>query len=405
MSGLATQPASNALLADIRILDLSRILAGPYCTMVLADYGADVIKVEEPGVGDGTRGWGPPWLGDQSAYFLAANRNKRSITVDLKTPAGRQIIHALAANADVVIENFKVGGAAKLGIDYATLAAINPRLVYCSITGYGQTGPYKERAGYDFIIQAQGGVMSITGPAEGEPYKVGVAIADITTGLFAASAILAALHERQQSGKGQAIDVALLDAQIAWLANVAQNYLATGEPPARYGNAHPSIVPYETFATADGHIAVGIGADAQYRKFCIAAGQPELADDPRFATNHARVEHRSTLIPLLQAIFRTRPSTAWLDVLTALGVPAGPINDIATALADPQVQARAMVQEIDHATAGRIKLLGPVAKFGRTPATLRLAPPLLGHDTDAVLHDLLGYDQEHIAALRQHGVI
>jgi formyl-CoA transferase len=244
---------SDLLLTDVRILDLSRVLAGPYCTMVLADYGADVIKVEEPGAGDGTRAWGPPWVGDQSAYFLAANRNKRSITVDLKASEGRQIIHELAAQSDVVIENFKVGGAAKLGIDYVSLAALNPRLVYCSITGYGQTGPYKERAGYDFIIQAQGGVMSITGPEAGEPYKVGVAIADITTGLFAASAILAALHERTRSGKGQAIDVALLDSQIAWLANVAQNYLATGEPPARYGNAHPSIVPYESFPTADGY--------------------------------------------------------------------------------------------------------------------------------------------------------
>ncbi|MCB0021200.1 MAG: CoA transferase, partial [Anaerolineales bacterium] len=230
------------------------------------------IKVEEPGSGDGTRAWGPPWVGDESAYFFSANRNKRSITVDLKTDAGRALVCELAARADVVIENFKVGGAAKLGLDYATLAALNPRLVYCSITGYGQTGPYRERAGYDFIIQAQGGIMSITGPEEGEPYKVGVAIADITAGLFATTAILAALHERERSGRGQYIDVALLDAQVAWLANVAHNYLATGEPPARYGNAHPSIVPYETFATADGRIAVGMGTDGQYRKFCVAAG-------------------------------------------------------------------------------------------------------------------------------------
>jgi crotonobetainyl-CoA:carnitine CoA-transferase CaiB-like acyl-CoA transferase len=292
--------------------------------MVLADYGADVIKVEEPGAGDGTRAWGPPWVGDQSAYFLAANRNKRSITVDLKTSEGRQIIHELAAHADVVIENFKVGGAAKLGIDYVSLAVLNPRLVYCSITGYGQTGPYKERAGYDFIIQAQGGVMSITGPEAGEPYKVGVAIADITTGLFAASAILAALHERTRSGKGQAIDVALLDSQIAWLANVAQNYLATGEPPARYGNAHPSIVPYESFPTADGYIAVGIGTDGQYRKFCATVGRPDLADDARFAANAARVEHRAALIPQLQAIFITQTTAAWLELFNALSVPAGP---------------------------------------------------------------------------------
>ncbi|HQY93879.1 CaiB/BaiF CoA-transferase family protein [Caldilinea sp.] len=395
----------DSLLSDIFVLDLSRILAGPYCTMVLADYGADVIKVEEPGSGDGTRGWGPPWVGDQSAYFLAANRNKRSITVDLKTAAGRQIVQELAAHADVVIENFKVGGAARLGVDYATLAALNPRLVYCSITGYGQSGPHRDRAGYDFIIQAQGGVMSITGAKDGEPAKVGVAIADITAGLFAATAILAALHERQRSGKGQAIDVALLDAQIAWLANVAQNYLATGEPPARYGNAHPSIVPYETFATADGAIAVGIGSDAQYRKFCAAVGRLDLAEDARFRTNQARVEQREVLIPLLQALFRTRTSSAWLELLTTLDVPAGPINDIPTALNDPQVQARAMVQEVDHATAGRIKVLGPVAKFDRTPATVRGAPPPLGHHTGEVLQEMLGYHDEQIAELRRLGVI
>ncbi len=395
----------DTLLSDILVLDLSRVLAGPYCTMLLADYGADVIKVEEPGSGDGTRGWGPPWVGEESAYFLAANRNKRSLTVDLKAPAGRQLVCDLAARADVVIENFKVGGAAKLGLDYATLAAINPRLVYCSITGYGQTGPYRERAGYDFIIQAQGGIMSITGPEEGEPYKVGVAIADITAGLFATTAILAALHERERSGRGQYIDVALLDAQVAWLANVAHNYLATGEPPARYGNAHPSIVPYETFATADGRIAVGIGTDGQYRKFCIAAGRPGLAEDERFRTNAGRVEQRAHLIPLLQAVFQTRPSDAWLELLAALGVPAGPINDVAAALEDPHVQARGMVQRVEHATEGSIQVLGPVAKFSRTPATVRSAPPPLGHHTDEVLRDVLGYDAAQIAELRAAKII
>jgi formyl-CoA transferase len=396
---------STSLLSDIRVLDLSRVLAGPYCTMVLADYGADVIKVEAPGGGDGTRAWGPPWVGDQSAYFLAANRNKRSITVDLKAPEGRQIIHELAVHSDVVVENFKVGGAEKLGVDYTTLAAINPRLIYCSITGYGQTGPYKDRAGYDFIIQAQGGVMSITGPEDGEPYKVGVAIADITAGLFAATAILAALHERERSGKGQVIDVALFDAQLAWLANVAQNYLATGETPARYGNAHPSIVPYETFPTADGRIAVGIGTDAQFRRFCAAAGHPELAEDARFNTNRVRVEHRTTLIPILQAIFCTQTTATWLDLFNTLGVPAGPINDVAAALNDPQSVARNMVQEIDHPTVGPSKLLGPVAKFGRTPVQIHSAPPPLGYHTDEVLRGLLGYDADRIAALRQRTVI
>ena len=394
-----------SLLAGLRVLDLSRVLAGPYCTMVLADYGADVVKVEEPGSGDGTRGWGPPWVGDQSAYFLTANRNKRSLTVDLTTTAGPQIVQQLALCSDVVVENFKVGDAARLGVDYATLAARNPRLVYCSITGYGQTGPAREQAGYDFVVQAQGGIMSITGPVEGEACKVGVAIADITAGLFAATAILAALHERATSGRGQWIDIALLDAQIAWLANVAQNYLVTGEPPRRYGNAHPSIVPYETFATADGHLALAIGTDEQFRKFCQAAGVPALAEEERFRTNQARVEHRSVLVPSLQALLRTRSTAAWLALCAEQKVPAGPINDIPAALADAQVRARGMVQEVEHPSVGRIALLGPVAKFERTPATVRSAPPPLGFHTEEVLAELLGYTASQIARLRAQGVI
>jgi crotonobetainyl-CoA:carnitine CoA-transferase CaiB-like acyl-CoA transferase len=394
-----------SLLAGLRVLDLSRVLAGPYCTMVLADYGADVVKVEEPGSGDSTRGWGPPWVGDQSAYFLTANRNKRSLTVDLKTAAGQQIVQQLALCSDVVVENFKVGDAARLGVDYATLAARNPRLLYCSITGYGQTGPAREQAGYDFVVQAQGGIMSVTGPVEGEACKVGVAIADITAGLFAATAILAALHERTTSGRGQWIDIALLDAQIGWLANVAQNYLATGDPPRRYGNAHPSIVPYETFATADGHLALAIGTDEQFRKFCQAAGSPALAEEERFRTNQARVEHRSVLVPFLQELLRTRSTAVWLALCAEQKVPAGPINDIPAALADAQVQARGMVQEVEHPTLGRIALLGPVAKFERTPATVRSAPPPLGFHTEEVLAELLGYTASQIAQLRAQGVI
>jgi crotonobetainyl-CoA:carnitine CoA-transferase CaiB-like acyl-CoA transferase len=394
-----------SLLAGLRVLDLSRVLAGPYCTMVLADYGADVVKVEEPGSGDSTRGWGPPWVGDQSAYFLTANRNKRSLTVDLKTAAGQQIVQQLALGSDVVVENFKVGDAARLGVDYATLAARNPRLLYCSITGYGQTGPAREQAGYDFVVQAQGGIMSVTGPVEGEACKVGVAIADITAGLFAATAILAALHERTTSGRGQWIDIALLDAQIGWLANVAQNYLATGDPPRRYGNAHPSIVPYETFATADGHLALAIGTDEQFRKFCQAAGSPALAEEERFRTNQARVEHRSVLVPFLQELLRTRSTAVWLALCAEQKVPAGPINDIPAALADAQVQARGMVQEVEHPTLGRIALLGPVAKFERTPATVRSAPPPLGFHTEEVLAELLGYTASQIAQLRAQGVI
>lgn len=392
------------LLDDIRVLDLSRVLAGPYCTMVLADYGADVVKVEEPGSGDGTRGWGPPWVGDQSAYFLAANRSKRSITVNLKSAAGIDIVRRLAAQADVVIENFKVGGAAKLGLDYPVLAAHNPRLIYCSLTGYGQTGPYRDRAGYDFIIQAQGGLMSITGPVAGEPYKVGVAIVDISAGLFAATAILAALHERERSGQGQYIDVALLDAQVAWLANVAHNYLATGQTPGRFGNAHPSIVPYEPFPTADGAVAVAVGADDQYRRLCLAAGRPDLGDDPRFRTNAGRVTHRATLIPLLQELFQTRSTREWVELLLSIGVPVGEINTVAQALEDPQVQARDMVREVDHPTAGRIKLLGPVAKFSRSELAVT-APPPLGRDTDAVLRERLGFSEGEIADLRRQGVV
>ncbi len=396
---------AQAALADIRVLDLSRVLAGPYCTMVLADYGADVIKVEAPGSGDGTRQWGPPWVGVESAYFLSANRNKRSLTVNLKNPDGREIVHRLARVSDVVIENFKVGGAAKLGVDYGTLSDMNPRLVYCSITGYGQTGPYCDRAGYDFIIQAQGGIMSVTGEPDGEPHKVGVAIADITTGLFAATAILAALHERERSGQGQYIDVALLDAQVAWLANVAQNYLTTGDTPRRYGNAHPSIVPYETFPSADGHVAVAIGTDEQYRHFCVTVGRPDLCADGRFSTNAARVAHRDLLIPLLRDLFRMRTTAAWIDLLLSIGVPVGPINDVATALEDAQVQARDMVQVVDHPTGGPVKILGPVAKLSRTPAAVRRAPPPLGHDTDEVLTTMLGAGEADIAAWRAAGVI
>jgi crotonobetainyl-CoA:carnitine CoA-transferase CaiB-like acyl-CoA transferase len=396
---------NTGALAGVRVLDLSRVLAGPYCTMLLGDYGADVIKVEEPGSGDSTRGWGPPWAGDQSAYYLAANRNKRSLTVNLKAPEGVAIVKRLAAVSDIVIENFKPGTTARMGLAYDELATDHPGLIYCSLTGYGQTGPYRDRPGYDFVIQAQGGVMSITGPVDGEPYKVGVAISDIVTGLFAATAILAALHEREQSGMGQAIDVALLDAQVAWLANVGQNYLATGVPPARYGNAHPSIVPYETFAARNGSIAVAIGTDDQFQKFCRQIGRSDLSDDDSYRTNRARVANRAQLIPLLQDIFRTRSAGEWIDLLLGIGVPAGPINDVADALNDPHVRARGMVQTVNHPSAGPIDLLGPVAKFSRTPAGIRLAPPPLGYDTSAVLGDLLGYLPEEIDRLHAMGVV
>ena len=404
---------NNGALTGIRVIDLSRVLAGPYCTMLLADYGADVIKIEQPGQGDPTRQWGPPWFGSdvpggapirESAYYLTANRNKRSLTLDLKSAAGQAIARRLIATADVVVENFMPGALAAYGLDYATLAAAQPELIYCSITGYGQTGPYRDRPGYDFMIQAEGGIMSITGPAAGEPHKVGVAVVDVTAGLFAATAILAALHSRGQSGRGQWIDVALFDAQLGWLANVAANYLVSGEPPARYGNAHPNIVPYEAFAAADGLIAVGIGSEEQWRRFCALAGQPELAAEPRYASNAGRVGARDELIDRLRGVFAARSSADWLAALRAARIPAAPINDVPAALADPQAAARDMVRTVMH-PAGPLRLVGPVARLSATPATVQTAPPLLGEHSETILGEELGYSPEEIGRLRQEGVI
>ena len=402
--------APPGALSGVRIIDLSRVLAGPYATMILADYGADVIKVEQRGAGDPTRAWGPPWVGRTdahdglSAYYLTANRNKRSLTLNLKTADGQAIARRLIAGADVVVENFMPGTLAEMGLDYATLSADQPGLILCSISGYGQTGPYRDRPGYDFIIQAEGGLMSITGPTEGEPSKVGVAIADITTGLYATTAILAALHHRTLTGRGQHIDVALLDAQVGWLANVAQNYLATGQPPQRYGNAHPNIVPYETFATADGIITMGIGSDDAFGRFCALIDRPDLAGDPRYVTNAGRVAARAMLIPELRAVFATRNSADWLAALNAIRIPAGPINDIPTVLNDSHVRAREMVQTAEHPALGPVDLLGPVAKLSETPATIRSAPPLLGEQTDELLAEL-GYSAAAIAGLREAGVV
>lgn len=392
-------------LSDIRVLDLSRVLAGPYATMMLADYGAEVIKVEQPGQGDGTRQWGPPWVGDFSAYYLSVNRNKRSITIDLKTQAGREIIRKLAARADILVENFKVGTMQRLGLDYKTLSEVNPGLIYCSISGYGQDGPYKDRPGYDFMIQAHGGIMSITGPAEGPPYKVGVAIVDVTAGLYAVNAILAALHHRQQTGQGQYIDVALLDAQVAWLVNVAQNYFATGQPPQRYGNAHPNIVPYETFETADGFIALAVGADSQYQRLCHVIARPDLWEDERYQSNAGRVQNRHLLIPELQAVFKTHTTEAWMQDLLAAKIPASPINDIPAVFDDPQIKHRRMAQSITHPHAGKMTLLGPVAKLSATPAEIRTPPPSLGEHTEAILKESLDLDDDAISLLRNQGVI
>ncbi|MCC7450607.1 MAG: CoA transferase [Anaerolineae bacterium] len=396
-------------LNSIRILDFTRVLAGPFCTMLLADFGADVIKVEQPGRGDDTRAWGPPWAGSAdlrlSAYYLSVNRNKRSLTLNLKTPEGQALAKALAVQSDVLIENFKVGDMRGYGLDFATLHDEHPGLVYCSITGYGQDGPYAERPGYDYIVQGQSGLMSITGPQDGEPYKVGVAISDVFTGMFAANAIQAALRHRDQTGQGQFIDIALFDSQIAALVNVASNYLVSHTPPERYGNAHPNIVPYETFAAADQPFILTVGNDGQFRRCCAVMGQPQWATDPRFATNPARVQHRDTLIAAMRPIFATRPADHWIAAFLAAGIPAGPINDIPAVFADPQVQARGLVQPVPLADGTSVDLLGPIPRLSATPATIRRAPPTLGQDTDAILCDVLGLDAATIADYRARGIV
>lgn len=402
-------------LSHIRVLDLSRILAGPWAGQILADLGADVIKVERPGPGDDTRGWGPPWIKDDqgqdtsvASYYLCANRNKRSITVDITQPEGQDIVRRLAAQSDVVLENFKLGGLKQYGLDYDSLKAVNPRLVYCSITGFGQDGPYAPRAGYDFLIQGLGGLMSITGRPDGEPgagpMKVGVALTDILTGLYATNAVLAALAWREQSGEGQYIDMALLDVQVACLANQAMNYLATGSNPRRMGNAHPSIVPYQDFPTADGHMILAIGNDGQFARFCEVAGRPELAADARFATNRARVENRAELIPLLNEITATRTTTEWIAQLEARAVPCGPINGLAEVFADPQVQARGLAVTMPHPEAGEVPLVASPIRLSKTPVEYRRAPPLVGEHTDEILADL-GVDAAGIAGLRERGVV
>ncbi len=396
----------HSLLEGVRVLDLSRVLAGPYCTMMLGDLGADIIKVEAPGLGDDTRHWGPPFArGGESAYFLCVNRNKRSLTLNLKSEQGLHILRQLIRQSDILVENFRVDTMEKWGLGYDTLQALHPGLIYCSITGYGYTGPYRQLAGYDFIIQAQGGLMSITGPEDGEPYKVGVAIADITAGLFACNAILAALFEHQRSGNGQRIDISLLDSQLAWLVNVGSNYLVSGEKPARYGNAHPNIVPYQTFKASDGYFALGIGNDGQWRQFCERADRKEWAEDARFLTNADRVRNRSVLIPLMDELIRQFEITHWLSILGAIGVPCGPINTIDKVMADPQVSARQMVVEVEHPTAGSIKMVASPMNIPTAPAVVRLPPPVLGEHTAQILHDLLGMDDNSVSLLRENQVI
>ncbi len=403
-------------LSHLKVLDLSRVLAGPWCGQILADLGAEVIKVERPGAGDDTRTWGPPWMKDEAgadtreaAYFMCANRGKKSITVDISKPEGQALVRRLAEQSDILLENYKVGGLAQYGLDYASLSQGNPRLIYCSVTGFGQTGPYAPRAGYDFIIQGLGGLMSITGERDdlpgGGPQKVGVAVADLMTGMYSAVAVLAAVAERDKSGLGQHVDMALLDTQVAMTANMAMNFLASGKPPVRAGNAHPNIVPYQTFAASDGHIIVAVGNDGQFRKFCEVAGNATLADDPRFATNPARVKHRAVLVPLLAELVARKPMHFWSEALEAAGVPCGPINDLSQVFEDPQVQHRGMRIELPHPVAGKVPLVASPMKLSRTPVEHRSAPPMLGEHTDEVLRQALGLTADEIAALRAGRVV
>jgi crotonobetainyl-CoA:carnitine CoA-transferase CaiB-like acyl-CoA transferase len=399
-------------LAGIRVLDLSRILAGPWASQMLADLGAEVIKIERPGSGDDTRSWGPPYMPDQkggatteSAYFHGTNRGKQSVCIDMSQAQGQALIQDLVLQSDVLIENFKVGGLKKYALDFASLHALNPRLVYCSITGFGQSGPYAERAGYDFMIQAMGGMMSITGEADGLPMKTGVAIADILTGLYAANAIQAALMHQQKTGAGQHIDLALLDVQVATLASQAMNYLATGTSPARLGNAHPNIVPYQAFETSDGYIILAVGNDSQFRRFCELAGKPELADDERFQKNRGRVENRETLVLQVKEIMLQKSGAEWLEALNARGIPCGPINNIEQVFADPQVQYRGMQLELDHPTAGKVASVASPIRLSQTPIEYQQAPPLLGQHTDDVLSRMLALDTTAIAKLRNDGIV
>jgi formyl-CoA transferase len=392
-------------LEGIRVLDLSRVLAGPYCTMTLGDLGADVIKVEQPGAGDDTRRWGPPWAGTESAYYLCVNRNKRSITLDLKSDEGKEILTSLAKSSDIVVENFKVGALDRMGLGYRDLSRVNPGLIWCSITGYGQDGPYASRAGYDFVAQGESGIMSITGEINGEPMKVGVAIVDITTGLFSSNAILAALHARHATGRGQHIDSTLFTSAIAWLANVGSSYLTTGDLPKRLGNAHPSIVPYQTFKTKDLWIIIGAGNDRQFESLCGILGLEGLVTDPRFKDNPSRVQNREELIPLLNSVLETRLADEWLEEISAAGIPCGPINTLDRVFDHPQAIHRNMVVEIEHPTAGTVKLAGIPFTMSETPPAVLRHPPLLGEHTEEVLSGDLGYDITKIGELRERGVI
>lgn len=413
-SEAAPETGTSRALDGVRILDLTRVLAGPFCTQLLADYGAEVIKVERPGIGDDTRRWGPPYLKDkdgkdttESAFYLSANRNKRSVTIDISRPEGRDLVLGLLARSDVLIENYRVGALARYGLGWDDLKDRFPGLVYCSITGFGQTGPYAARPGYDLMAQGMGGIMSVTGEPHGAPMKMGVGIADIMTGMHAATAVLAALRHRDRTGRGQHIDLALLDSQVSWLAYHAVEYLNMGTNPRRLGNAHASVVPYGVFPCADGHVIVAAGNDDQFRRLCEVAGAPELAHDPRYATNPSRIENRESLEARLRDLLAQRTIDDWVAALEAAGVPCGPINTLDRVFADEHVRARGAAVDLPHklSATGAVTLAASPAKLSDTPLAYHTAPPTLGQHTDEVLADLLGLDAQALAALRETGVI
>ena len=398
--------AGEGLLQGVRVIDLTRILAGPYCTMMLGDLGAEVIKIEAPGRGDDTRHWGPPFTeSGEAAYFMCVNRNKRSLTLNLKSERGLEILKDMISQGDVLVENFKAGTLSRWGLDYERLQELRPGLIYCTVTGYGYTGPYSSRPGYDFIVQAMGGFMSITGPKEGDPHRAGVAIADISAGMFAASAVLAALYARERTGEGQRIDMALLDSQIALLTYAASNYFVSGETPARHGNAHPNIVPYQSFTARDGQFAFAAGNDSQWEKFCGAVDRPQWLHDERFRTNSARVQNRDLVAAALDDLFVTRDAAHWLALCEQIGLPAGPINSIDRVFEDAQVQAREMRVTAQHSEDGDVPLLNSPLRIPTAPTSIRRAPPTLGEHTEEVLAEMLGLDAVSVAALRQEGVV
>ena len=395
--------SSPAPLDGTTVVDFTRVLSGPYCTMLLADMGARVIKIEQPDRGDDTRAWGPPFVHGESAYFLSVNRNKESLSLDLKAPAAQEVIAKLLERADVLVENFRPGTMDRLGLGYETLTAAHPRLVYCSISGFGQSGPRRNEPGYDAVMQGEGGLMSITGAADGPPFRLGVAISDIVTGMFAAQGIAMALLARVRSGRGQRVDIGMLDSTAALLTYQAGIYFATGQTPARMGNRHPTIVPYETFAASDGDFVIAVGNDNQWRRFCVAIDAGTLADDERFATNQDRVAHYNELRPLLAARLAQRPKGEWVSTLEAAGIPCGSVRNIAEVLGDAQLDARKMIETVDHVTAGAVRVLGVPIKLSDTPGAVRTAPPALGQHTDSILRDDCGLSSGDIAALRASG--